>query len=104
MVEVRWTDVAIEDLYRIGDHIALDSPRYAHEYTSKLRASTDVLERYPGVARMIPEFEDPNLREIVVGSYRILLLTEEERIWILAVYHAKRKLPTGMLRARRRGI
>jgi len=79
MVEVRWTEAALEDLYRIGDHIAEDSPG-AGEYTLKLRSSTDVLERYPGTSRTIAELEDPKLREIPVGNYRILLLHEEERI------------------------
>ncbi len=104
MVEVNWTDAAVDDLYRIGDHIAEDSPRYALEYTEKLRASTDVLESYPGISRMIPELGDPKLREIGLGYYRILLLKEEEQIWILAVYHAKRKLPVRLLRSRQRRI
>jgi plasmid stabilization system protein ParE len=102
MVEVRWTDSALEDLYRIGDHIAEDSPRYALEYTLKLRSSTDVLERYPGMVRVIPELEDPKLREIRVGNYRILLLAEKNRMWVLAVYHAKRKLPVHLIRSRQR--
>ena len=102
MVEIRWTTSALEDLYRIGDHIAEDSPRYAVEYTLKLLSSTDVLKRYPGMARMIPELEDPKLREIVVGSYRILMLAEEDRMWVLVVYHAKRKLPVRLIQSRQR--
>ena len=104
MARVIWTHAAVSDLHRIGDHIALDSPRYAERFTEKLRSSTEVLELFPGGSRMIPELEDPELRELIVGNYRIMFLLRKDVAYILTVRHAKRRFPFRMLGARKRRL
>ncbi len=101
MAEVRWTLAALDDLFRIGDHIAKDSPRYASRHVEKLRSSTDILENFPGGSRMIPELEDPALRELIVGQYRLLFLLEKNVAYMLAVRHAKRRFPYRLLNVRK---
>jgi len=91
MVKVIWTDSAIQDLNDIGDYIAKDSGRYAEITVQKLFNSVDILEKHPFLGKMVPEFEDENIRELIRGNYRIVYqLIDEFRIDILTVHNCAR--------------
>ncbi len=91
MVKVVWTDSAIQDLNDIGDYIARDSQRYAELTVEKLFYSVDILEHYPRAGKMVPEFEDDNIRELIHGSFRIIYhLVDDLRIDILTVHNCAR--------------
>jgi toxin ParE1/3/4 len=91
MVKVIWTDSAIQDLNDIGEYIAKDSERYAEITVEKLFNSVDILEVHPLLGKMIPEFENKNIRELIQGNYRIIyLIMDEFRIDILTVHNCAR--------------
>ena len=91
MVEIKWTDFAIENLNDIGDYMEKDSFHYAEIVVNSLFDSTEILERHPLVGRIVPEFEDKNIRELISGSYRIVYrVLNENRIDILTVHHSAR--------------
>lgn len=91
MVKVIWTDSAIQDLNEIGDYIANDSVRYAEITVQKLFNAVDILEKYPLLGKIVPEFEDENLKELIRGSYRIVYqIIGEFRIDILTVHNCAR--------------
>ncbi len=93
MVEVKWTDFAIENLNDIGDYIEKDSFRYAQIVVNFLFSAADILEQHPLAGRMVPEFEDKNIRELVRGNYRIVYrILNENRIDIVTVHHSARLL------------
>lgn len=56
MVEIKWTDYAIENLNDIGDYIEKDSLRYAEIVVNTLFTATDILEQNPQAGRVVPEF------------------------------------------------
>jgi addiction module RelE/StbE family toxin len=91
MVKVIWTDSAIQDLNDIGDFIARDSQRYAELTVEKLFYSVDLLEEHPRLGKMVPEFEDDSIRELIRGSYRIVYhIVDDFRIDILTVHNCAR--------------
>ncbi len=91
MVKVIWTDSAIQDLNDIGDFISKDSIRYAEITVEKLFYAVDILMTYPNIGRIVPEFEDENIRELIHGNYRIVYqLIDEFRIDILTVNNCAR--------------
>ena len=91
MAEVIWTDNAIADLNDIGEYIAKESIRYAELTITKLFAAPDILEEYPRKGSIVPQFMDETIRQLMVGSYRIVYqLVGENRINILTVHHGKR--------------
>jgi toxin ParE1/3/4 len=91
MVKVIWTDTAIQDLNDIGDYIAKDSGRYAEITVQKLFNTVDILEKHPLLGKIVPEFEDENLRELIRGNYRIVYqLIDKYRIDILTVHNCTR--------------
>jgi plasmid stabilization system protein ParE len=77
----------------LAEYIANDSQRYAELTVEKLFYSVDVLELYPKAGKKVPEFNDNSLRQLIVGSYRIIyLLVDVQRIDILTVHNCARLL------------
>jgi len=72
VVKIVWTDQAIQDLSDIGEYIANDSRRYAKEVVQSLFESVQLLASYPKAGRVVPEFGLSWLRELIMGSYRIV--------------------------------
>ena len=95
MVKVVWTNSAIEDLNDIGDYIAKDSERYAEITVQRLFDSVDILEENPKAGKVVPEFDDESVRELirVGGSFRIVYQIKNDfQIDILTVHNCARLL------------
>ncbi len=98
MAEVRWTLQAADDLGAITDFIAEDSPHYASLFAMNVLAAVERLRTFPSSGRIVPEFNDPGLREILFGSYRIVYRFASETVSILTVYHGARLLDPSRIR------
>ena len=93
MVRVKWTDIAVENLADIGEYIGKDNIKYAKIVVKNLFTSTNILKRHPRIGRMVPEFNNPNIRELIRGNYRIVYrLIDEKHIDIITVHHSARLL------------
>ena len=90
---VRWSAPARNDLRQIYDYIARDSRYYARVVIDKIVTSTEKLERFPDIGRVVPEIGDDNVEELFVYSYRILYEITPDRIEVLAIVHGKRDFP-----------
>ncbi|EDM25994.1 hypothetical protein LNTAR_19392 [Lentisphaera araneosa HTCC2155] len=88
MAEIRWSTQASEDVEAIAEFIARDSEFYAKIFVTELFNTVERLETFPESGRMIPEFEVPNIREIILGNYRIIYRIEKERPEILTIHHS----------------
>lgn len=87
-----WTSRAAQDLDSITDYIAADSPAYAGVVLKNIVNQTRILARFPQAGRKVPEFDDENIRELVVYSYRIIYRLQQDEVLIVAVIHGKRVL------------
>ena len=72
MAEVRWTLQAAGDLEAIADFIAADSAHYARLFVIDVLAAVERLVAFPSSGRIVPELNDPRVREILLGNYRIV--------------------------------
>jgi toxin ParE1/3/4 len=91
MGKIKWTNRALKDLNSIFDYIASDSLFYAERFTRSLINSTLKLEKMPKSGRIIPEFAQDNLREIIYHNYRIVYkIINSETIDILSIIHSSR--------------
>ena len=86
---------AIKDLMNIVRYIAQDNPKNAEEYGYLLLGRTDELETQPRIGRKVPEFKDPDIRELIEGSYRIVYRVKEDKqmIDVLRFWHAAQGAP-----------
>ena len=91
MVKVVWTDSAIHDLNDIGEYIAKDSERYAQLTVERLFNSIDILESHPLSGKMVPEFENDKIRELIRFNFRIVYkVVDNYRIDIISVHRCER--------------
>jgi plasmid stabilization system protein ParE len=71
-VKIIWTPQAQEDLRQIERFIARDAPRTARALIRRLKASVDRLKSFPESGAIVSELGDPEIREILHGTYRII--------------------------------
>ena len=90
MSKVKWTRIALDDLDAIKEYIARDSVYYAEKFGDEALAATDNLELFPEMGRIVPERNDPNIRELIFGSYRIMNKIDGDYCYIIAMIHGKR--------------
>lgn len=98
MVEVRWTMQAVDDLEMITDRIAADSPHYASLFVIDALAVVERLDDFPNSGKIVIELDDPSIREILFGSYRIIYRTKDNLAEILTIYHGARLLDPSSLK------
>ncbi len=93
--QVSLTPSAAHDLQDIVRYISLDSPDRAVAFGQFLVSSTKRLADFPEMGRVVPEFWDPNIREIVVRSYRVVYQVDHatRRVDIARFWHAARGIP-----------
>jgi plasmid stabilization system protein ParE len=65
---VAWTETAWRDLERAADHLAEDSPSYAAGLVRRIRERARSLEELAERGRVVPELDDPSVRELLVGN------------------------------------
>lgn len=88
MVQVRWLKSTRDDLRQIYDFISQDSQRYATYQIQLIRKRTELLKSHPRIGRIVTEIDNPNIRELVEGNYRIIYrIVSESRIDILMIHH-----------------
>jgi plasmid stabilization system protein ParE len=71
-MKIRWSRAAVEDLREAEAFIAADSPLYAQRFVARLLSSTRRLGTHPRIGRRVLEADDPDIRELIVQSYRII--------------------------------
>ena len=84
---------ARRDLQDIVRYISLDSKEKAVNFGRLLIQTTKRLSDFPEMGRVVPEFKDPSVREIIVRkSYRIIYRVDHEdcRVEIARFWHASR--------------
>ena len=93
MVEILLAESAWNDLDSITDYIALDSIRYAKELSGQFFERIEQLKSFPQSGRVVPEFNNDNLRELIFGKYRMVYrIYEPNKIVILRIIHGAKLL------------
>jgi len=92
MVKIIWTQLAIDDLKSIHGYISTESKLYANRVIEKLILRVEQLESFPESGKIVPEFGQKSLRELIEGNYRIVYKIHSDHIGIARVHHSARLL------------
>lgn len=90
MFELVWTPQAERDLTEIFDFIARDSTDYAETTVMNICDRVESLQHFPQSGRRVPELKRSHLREIIVGSYRVIHEATNDAVVIITVIHSRR--------------
>ena len=92
MAEAVWTEPGLNDLREIIEYIALDSPVYAERLGTRIVEAPRQLIEFPESGRIVPEFSDSTIRELIYGAYRIIYVIRPEACYITSVIHGSRDI------------
>ena len=93
MVEIRWTEQALEDINNIAEFIAKDSVKYAKIQVSRFFDGAEILKSQPQIGRIVPEIGDDKIRELIIGNFRMIYrIVSSHLVIILTVHHSRRLL------------
>ena len=92
-MEVRLAASALTDLADIQRYYAEQGvPDVGTRQTAELLTHIEHLETHPDIGRIVPEFNTPNLRELIHPPFRIVYWRGHERINIVRVWRSERLL------------
>lgn len=96
-MKVVWTENAVTDLESIEDYISYDSPERAIVFVEKLLSKVESLKDHVMRGRIVPEFGDKNIRELIEGNYRIVYRIARQKIEILTVFEGHKLLQKSLV-------
>jgi toxin ParE1/3/4 len=88
-----WTRRAQTDLVALGRFVAKDNPDAARRLLETLLLRAGAAASMPRSGRRVPELGRDDVREIVVGNYRMAYRLRGRGIGILRVFESHRSFP-----------
>jgi len=90
VAEIVWSPQSVEDVESIRDYMNRDSPHFAALVAQRIVDAVEHLGRFPESGRIVPEFGDPRLREVLWRNYRIVYRSSPTVVEIVTVFHGAR--------------
>jgi toxin ParE1/3/4 len=80
------------DIEEIIRYISIDDPDRALRFGGFLVQHTRSLGQFPERGRVVPEFEDQSIREIIVRAYRVVYRVSHDKhlVEVIRFWHAGR--------------
>ena len=90
-----WAPSAYYDLKDIASYIKDSSPQNSIRFVKSIFKNIERLIDFPESGRIVPEFDDPCIREIIRKPCRIIyrLKSKDNIIEIVRIWHAARGIP-----------
>jgi toxin ParE1/3/4 len=92
-MQIVWSPQSLRDLPAIRDYIAIDSERYADLTIARIFSAVERLLDFPQSGSIVPERDDPEIREIIVGRFRVVYRFCGAAIEVATVFRASREYP-----------
>lgn len=89
---IRWSPSAADDLISICKYIEKDSHYYAANFAKNIITRIEILPAFPDAGRIVPEYDNHNIREIIYHTYRIIYRRRKRMIEIIRITHGSRLL------------
>ncbi|HRD53366.1 MAG TPA: type II toxin-antitoxin system RelE/ParE family toxin [Flavobacteriales bacterium] len=102
MAEVTFSARALRDMARIHRYVAdHGASRYADRMIQRFYRALDAVAVFPMGGRVVPEIGRQDIRETIVGDYRIIYLTRRDQCDVITIFHGARRFPFGAMRTRK---
>ena len=90
-----WSPTARFDLREIFAYIAEDDPSAARKFIRSIFHAVERLPFFPESGRIVPEIDDPMIREVIRRPCRVVyrIKSDGALIEIARVWHAARGMP-----------
>lgn len=93
--QIIWSPSARWDLVDLKDYISWDRPEAAKRFVSLLFEEVEHLADFPSAGRIVPEFADDRIREVIRRPCRIVYRVNlsAATIEVVRVWHSARGTP-----------
>lgn len=90
-----WAPSARLDLKELASYIGESRPRASASFVKNVFCAVEHLADFPKSGRVVPEFDDPNIREVIRKPCRIVYRVKPQRriVEIVRIWHAARGIP-----------
>jgi len=90
-----WAPSACLDLKELASYIAESRPEVSARFIKSVFHTVEHLTRFPESGRIVPEFSNPMLREVIRRPCRIVYRIKEKQaiVEVVRVWHAARGTP-----------
>ena len=92
-MKIIWSPLSIDRITEIAKYIAEDNLNAAEKWLEEIFNSVEQLQTFPQSGRIVPELNEPSIRDLLFGNYRIVYLIEEKHISVLTVRNVRQILP-----------
>ncbi len=99
--EIIWAGVAENDLRKIIEYIAQDSPAHAVNAFKKIKQKASRLYSLPEKGRIVPELQDQGIllyRELIIPPWRIIYRISEMKVYVLSVLDGRQNVEDILLK------
>ena len=91
--KIIWTEDGIDSFECVVQYISRDSEYYASNFARRLLLSIERLEIFPRSGRIVPEYNDQDIRELIYQNYRIVYKIRGKAVYVVLVIHGTKPLP-----------
>jgi plasmid stabilization system protein ParE len=90
---LRFAESAVADLEELNAwYTEQGVPEVGDRIVSEIVESIEALADHPDMGRIVPEFDQPFLRELIRPPFRIVYRRAPRQVWIVRVWRSERLL------------
>jgi plasmid stabilization system protein ParE len=90
-VAIRFAESALADLESIRDwYSEQDVPEVGERLIGKIVGRIEALADHPDIGRIVPEFDQAFLRELIQPPYRVVYRRDAEHVRVVRVWRSER--------------
>lgn len=95
--QIRWARSARDDLLEVLAYLVEHaSVTVASAFLDQIESASDTLTVHPNRGSRVREVEVPELRQLIIGEYRLIYRVEEGAVGIVRLIHGRRDLSSAM--------
>lgn len=95
-MNISFSKSAIEDLIDIKEYyLEQGVPQVGQDFIASIIEHIQTLSAHPDIGRVVPEFNDDSIRELIHSPYRVVYLREAKSVKVIRVWRSEKllKLP-----------
>ena len=87
-----WSPRALQQAAEIVDYIGADHPKAALEWLDGLERRLTALPGLPEQGRVVPEWYEPTVRELIYKRHRVIYEVHPDRVELLSIRHSREQI------------
>ncbi len=90
-MKIFFSESALSELEEIKEHYLSEGvPHIGESFVVSIIEHTETLLDNPDIGRIVPEFQEPKIRELIHPPFRIVYLRESSSIHVVRVWRSER--------------